>query len=73
MCGGRGGGGRGGDLPARDVGGAGRRGQVAAAPTAAARLRYSWYDAEAAAAFLLNIPARFDFECAVLDHYLTIS
>jgi len=27
------------------------------------KLRYAWYDAESAAAFLLNIPTRFDFEC----------
>ena len=28
-----------------------------------AHVRYAWYDAESAGAFLLNIPTRFDFEC----------
>jgi oligoendopeptidase F len=35
------------------------------AKTPEEKLRYSWYDAEAAGAFLLNIPARFDFESAI--------
>jgi oligoendopeptidase F len=30
-------------------------------------MQYGWYDAESAVAFLLNIPARFDFECALYE------
>jgi len=33
------------------------------ASTPEEKLRYAWYDAESAGAFLLNIPTRFDFEC----------
>uniref|UniRef100_A0A7S1H7V7 Peptidase M3A/M3B catalytic domain-containing protein n=1 Tax=Hemiselmis andersenii TaxID=464988 RepID=A0A7S1H7V7_HEMAN len=33
--------------------------------TDAERLQYRWYDAESAVAFLSNIPARYDFDCAV--------
>jgi len=33
------------------------------AATPEEKLRYAWYDAESAGAFLLNIPTRFDFEC----------
>ena len=29
------------------------------------RLQYRWYDAESAVAFLLNLPARYEFDCAV--------
>ena len=36
---------------------------VEMAATPEEKLEYSWYDAESAAAFLLNIPTRFDFEC----------
>ena len=36
---------------------------IAMAATPEEKLRYAWYDAESAAAFLLNIPTRFDFEC----------
>jgi len=35
------------------------------ASTPQERLQYHWHDAEQAGAFLLNIPARFEFECAV--------
>jgi hypothetical protein len=36
---------------------------VEMAATPEEKLEYAWYDAESAAAFLLNIPTRFDFEC----------
>ncbi|EKX41926.1 hypothetical protein GUITHDRAFT_95868 [Guillardia theta CCMP2712] len=38
---------------------------VAMAKTPEEKLRYSWYDAESAGAFLLNIPTRFDFESEI--------
>eukprot|EP00854_Cymbomonas_tetramitiformis_P000681 gene681-1136_t len=37
------------------------------AATPEERMQYGWYDAESAVAFLLNIPARFDFECALYE------
>jgi len=37
------------------------------AATPQERMQYGWYDAESAVAFLLNIPARFDFECALYE------
>ena len=29
------------------------------------RLQYRWYDAESAVAFLMNLPARYEFDCAI--------
>jgi len=37
------------------------------AETPQEKLKYSWYDAESAIAFLLNIPTRFDFESKIYE------
>lgn len=40
---------------------------LARSTSAEERFRSLWGEAENAAAFLLNIPARFDFECALYE------